>query len=403
MQVLKQRVVLADAELAEQMGVKPGQQWHVADVLRFLPNESAPMAFMHIYVRPEHSDVLRYVDTAGQPVFALIERRHGVRIAEVRQQIVAVTLGPADARRLKARTGAPALHILRQYFDAQDRLVMASRRPLPERPLQPQHQVPHPAPRHQGFPMKPLSGVRIVSVEQFGAAPYGSMFLADLGAEVIKVENAAVGGDPARQAPGPTFSARSTASISRPGTATRRAWRSTCAATRATHALRQLIAQAEVVLNNLRGDLPAKLGLDYQTLSAHQALDRLRPPVGVRPRQRARGLARLRLPDAGRVGPHGSHRRTRRPADAHRRPVDDRPRDRPHRDGRPARRARAGARHRQGLRRRHLPVRRRAAPARLRGDLVPERGLRAGAPDAQRALLASRPCRPSRAPTAGSS
>ena len=103
-----------------------GRQWHVADVLRFLPNESAPMAFMHIYVRPEHSDVLRYVDTAGQPVFALIERRHGVRLVEVRQQIGAVVLGSADARRLKARRGAPALHILRQYFDAQDRLVMAS-------------------------------------------------------------------------------------------------------------------------------------------------------------------------------------------------------------------------------------------------------------------------------------
>ena len=37
--------------------------------------------------------------------------------------------------------------------------------------------------------MKPLHGVRIVSVEQFGAAPYGTMLLADLGAEVIKIEN----------------------------------------------------------------------------------------------------------------------------------------------------------------------------------------------------------------------
>jgi crotonobetainyl-CoA:carnitine CoA-transferase CaiB-like acyl-CoA transferase len=52
--------------------------------------------------------------------------------------------------------------------------------------------------------MKPLSGVRIVSVEQFGAGPYGTMLLADLGAEVIKVENAAIGGDPARKT-GPYF------------------------------------------------------------------------------------------------------------------------------------------------------------------------------------------------------
>ena len=52
--------------------------------------------------------------------------------------------------------------------------------------------------------MKPLQGVRIVSVEQFGAAPYGTMLLADLGAEVIKIENAAINGDPARRT-GPYF------------------------------------------------------------------------------------------------------------------------------------------------------------------------------------------------------
>src|ERR1041385_105187 len=44
----------------------------------------------------------------------------------------------------------------------------------------------------------PLEGNRIISIEQFGAAPYGTMFLADLGAEVIKIENPAAGGDPAR-------------------------------------------------------------------------------------------------------------------------------------------------------------------------------------------------------------
>jgi GntR family transcriptional regulator len=126
MRVLKHRELIADAVLAERLGVKPGQQWHEAAVLRFLPNESAPVASIRVYVRPEHSDVLAKIDTAGQPVFSLIERHHGVRIAEVRQQIVAVTLAPADARLLKARAGAPALEIGRRYFDAQDRLVMAS-------------------------------------------------------------------------------------------------------------------------------------------------------------------------------------------------------------------------------------------------------------------------------------
>ena len=126
MKVLKRSVVIADARLAAQLEVKPGQEWHVASVLRFLPKATAPVAWMSIYARPEHADVLDLIDTAGQPVFALIERHHGERIAEVRQQIVAVALGVDAARTMKARRGAPALHIARQYFDARDRLVMAS-------------------------------------------------------------------------------------------------------------------------------------------------------------------------------------------------------------------------------------------------------------------------------------
>ena len=44
----------------------------------------------------------------------------------------------------------------------------------------------------------PLSGVRIVAVEQYGAGPFATLHLADLGAEVIKIENFREGGDMGR-------------------------------------------------------------------------------------------------------------------------------------------------------------------------------------------------------------
>ena len=44
----------------------------------------------------------------------------------------------------------------------------------------------------------PLDRVRIIAVEQYGAGPYGTQLLADLGAEVIKIENPMTGGDVSR-------------------------------------------------------------------------------------------------------------------------------------------------------------------------------------------------------------
>ena len=41
----------------------------------------------------------------------------------------------------------------------------------------------------------PLSGLKILSFEQYGAGPFGTQYLADMGAEVIKVEPAGTNGD----------------------------------------------------------------------------------------------------------------------------------------------------------------------------------------------------------------
>lgn len=124
MRTLGVREVIADAALAERLPVKPGQQWREARLLRFGADDDRPVASMLVYVRPEQADVLEHIDGSDVPVFTQIERRHGVRLAEVRQQIVAVCLGRAEARALRARPGAPALEIMRSYLDDRDRVAM---------------------------------------------------------------------------------------------------------------------------------------------------------------------------------------------------------------------------------------------------------------------------------------
>ena len=115
--------------------------------------------------------------------------------------------------------------------------------------------------------MKPLNGVRIVSVEQFGAGPYGTMMLADLGAEVIKVENAAIGGDPSRKT-GPYMLGANDSEYFQAFNSNKKSVALDLRSDEGKAALLGLIRGADALVNNLRGDLPAKMGLDYKTLAA---------------------------------------------------------------------------------------------------------------------------------------
>lgn len=113
--------------------------------------------------------------------------------------------------------------------------------------------------------MKPLEGLKIVSIEHFAAGPYGSMHLADLGATVIKIENVKSDGDPARRM-GPYFLGDNDSLVFQ-------GW-NTCKESIALDlknpedwcAFESLVRSADAVMNNLRGDQPAKLGLDYDRL-----------------------------------------------------------------------------------------------------------------------------------------
>src|SRR5439155_2802695 len=117
------------------------------------------------------------------------------------------------------------------------------------------------------FPV--LSGLRVIAVEQYGAGPYGSMQLADLGAEVIKIENPADSGDMARRV-GPFFFRDGDHSDSQFFHSFNRNKKSVTLDLKKPQAhrvLHALAARADALFDNLRGDLPEKLGLTYAALA----------------------------------------------------------------------------------------------------------------------------------------
>ena len=114
---------------------------------------------------------------------------------------------------------------------------------------------------------QPLDGVRILAVEQYGAGPFGTMYLANQGAEVIKIENPADGGDMAR-AVGPYFFDEDgkQSQFYHSFNLNKRSVGLDLRSEDGRRIFRELAATADAVTNNLRGDVPEKLGLDYASL-----------------------------------------------------------------------------------------------------------------------------------------
>jgi len=110
----------------------------------------------------------------------------------------------------------------------------------------------------------PLAGIRILAVEQFGAGPFGTLFFADLGADVIKIEDPASGGDVARSVP-PGVVGTSSLYFE----TFNRGKRSIAIDLKNQHGrvvFERLVKDADAVFNNLRGDQPDRLGLTYASL-----------------------------------------------------------------------------------------------------------------------------------------
>ncbi len=114
----------------------------------------------------------------------------------------------------------------------------------------------------------PLAGLRIIAVEQYGAGPFGTSYLADLGAEVIKIENHKDGGDIGRNV-GPHFFGEADSHFFQTFNRNKKSVTLDLKHPDGIAALHRLVASADGLLDNLRGDLPAKLGLDFESLKQY--------------------------------------------------------------------------------------------------------------------------------------
>lgn len=114
---------------------------------------------------------------------------------------------------------------------------------------------------------RPLTGVRVIGLEQYMSAPYCTMLLADAGAEVIKIERPGRG-DPRRSIP-PFASDEKGRKVAGGFIGYNRNKKSLALNLRTEEGqkiLRDLIKTSDVVVENLRPGAMDKLGLGYKDL-----------------------------------------------------------------------------------------------------------------------------------------
>jgi formyl-CoA transferase len=114
---------------------------------------------------------------------------------------------------------------------------------------------------------RPLTGIRVIGLEQYMSAPYCTMLLADAGAEVVKIERPGRG-DPRRSIP-PFVSDKQGRSVAGGFIGYNRNKKSLALNLRTEMGqkiLRDLVKESDVVVENLRPGAMDKLGLGYKNL-----------------------------------------------------------------------------------------------------------------------------------------
>jgi crotonobetainyl-CoA:carnitine CoA-transferase CaiB-like acyl-CoA transferase len=112
--------------------------------------------------------------------------------------------------------------------------------------------------------MRPLADLRVIALEQYGAGPFGSVHLADLGADVIKIEDPATGGDVGRYVP--PYQEAEDSLFFEAFNRNKRSISLDLSTPGGRAVFEDLVRVSDVVYSNLRGDVPAKVAIRYADL-----------------------------------------------------------------------------------------------------------------------------------------
>jgi DNA-binding GntR family transcriptional regulator len=121
--VESKKIVALTTKRAEQLKVSPKETWLHVEGLRFARDDRLPICHTEVFIAPHLRSVSGIHARTKQPIYAILEKEFGVKIARVEQEISAVILSTKMVERLTTAPRAPALWICRRYFDERGDLI----------------------------------------------------------------------------------------------------------------------------------------------------------------------------------------------------------------------------------------------------------------------------------------
>lgn len=122
--VTRSRHVLAPEEIRDALDGLADRPWLAMDGVRVANGRA--LAATTIYVDGDYEEAIDPKADWDGAVTALLAQRYALSFDRIAQEIAAVALSEADARAIGVEPGVPALRAIRRYYDARDRLIVAS-------------------------------------------------------------------------------------------------------------------------------------------------------------------------------------------------------------------------------------------------------------------------------------
>ena len=124
--LLEETALDENADMTWLSGWSRRQQWIRLKTLRVDTANQMKICWTEIYMRAAHRGAIKYVSKPDTTMYSVLEKRYGVSVNEVRQDISACGLPLEPAAALDAPEGSPGLRILRRYLRSGGALIEAS-------------------------------------------------------------------------------------------------------------------------------------------------------------------------------------------------------------------------------------------------------------------------------------